>query len=217
MLYLDCSSGVSGDMLVGALIDLGADFDLIQNRLSHLADISIKRIKKRGVDSVKFNVVFNSNSKTYPELISELTKLKVSERVRDLANAILHTLALAESRVHKTNLEGVNLHEARDSLVDSVAVAIALESLDLLDTKISSSLVSVGRIAPATREIIHSHMIPVKEITRDEIATPTGMAILARIVDEFQTLPKIDGSRGHGAGEMDLHWPNVVAATWNKI
>lgn len=212
MLHLDCSYGVSGDMLVGALIDLGADFKPMKETLSGIAELSLKQVTKAGIRAKKFDVRFDSDSRSYTELVGEIEALDISDQAKKLSTGILHNLVIAESRVHRTPIERIHLHEARDSIVDAVAFSLALENLKLINSTISCSRVSTGIIAPATHEIIKNNSFPTKFLIDEEIATPTGMAILAAAVDEFtNSLPK--GRSGHGAGAMDLPHPNVLKVT----
>jgi len=203
---------VSGDMLVGALIDLGADFDRMKETLSDIAEISIRDVKKAGIRAKKFDAEFDSDSRNYIELIDDIEKLNIAEPVRILSTKILHGLARAESRVHNAPIERVHLHEASDCIVDAVAFSLALEDLNLLNSRISCSTVSIGRTAPATEEIITMNSIPTEFLINEEIATPTGVAILASVANRFNNSP-LNGRTGHGAGAMDLTHPNVLRAT----
>ncbi|MBU4201841.1 MAG: LarC family nickel insertion protein [Candidatus Altiarchaeales archaeon] len=212
MLHLDCSHGVSGDMLVGALIDLGADFKPMKETLSGIAKLSLRQVTKAGIQAKKFDVKFVSDSRSYTELLKEIDDLDISNQAKTLSKKILHSLAMAESRVHKTPLEQVHLHEARDSIVDAVAFSMALEGLGLLESQISYSMISIGTIAPATHDIIKNNSFPTKFLIDKEIATPTGMAILAAVANEFSNISP-GGRSGHGAGTMDLPHPNVLKAT----
>jgi len=211
MLYLDCSYGVSGDMIVGSLIDLGANPKVIKDALSKIAKIKIKKVIKSKIKSTKFDVKFDNEPKEYVDLIKIIENLKISKKAKDLSKNILKTLATAESKVHKVKLNDVHLHGASDSVVDAVAVSLALEDLNLLDSEIHSSVVSVGRLAPATLEIIKDSKIPIKIISDDEIATPTGVAILSAIVTDFNEI-RPNGKIGYGAGTRDFKYPNVLKA-----
>jgi len=212
MLHLDCSYGVSGDMLVGALIDLGADFKPMKETLSGIAELSLRDVTKAGIPAKKFDVRFDSDSRSYTELVGEIEALDISDQAKTLSTRILHSLAMAESRVHRTPLNEVHLHEARDSIVDAAAFSLALEGLGLLSSQISCSMISTGTTAPATREIIKNNSFPTKFLVDKEIATPTGVAILAATVSEFTSKAE-KGKTGHGAGTMDLPHPNVLKAT----
>lgn len=210
MLHIDCTNGASGDMLASALIDYGADAAKIKGILSKTADIKTKKISKKGVPATKFDVKFSPKSREYADLAGELDKLRISGKVKSLSKNILHTLAAAESKVHKKPLKKVHLHEAADCLVDAVTVALALEDLNLLDSKITATPVSVGRITPATEEIIRASKIPIRLKSDEEITTPTGAAILANIVCEYRESIPMQGRCGVGAGTMDFAYPNVL-------
>jgi len=214
MLHLDCSSGVAGDMLVGALIDLGAEFKPIEITLSDIAGISLRDVEKAGIQAKKFDVEFKPGSRNYIKLLGEIENMNLIKPVRTLSLKILNTLASAESRVHHTPLEKVHLHEASDCVVDAVAFSLALENLNLLNSRISCSTVSIGRTAPATGEIIAKNSLPTEFLINEEIATPTGVAILASVVNEFNDLSLNEKrKKGHGAGEMDFEYPNILRAT----
>ena len=199
-------------MLVGALIDLGADFKPMKETLSGIAELSLRQVTKAGIPAKKFDVKFVSDSRRYTELLKEIETLNISDQAKTLSTGILHNLATAESKVHRTPLNEVHLHEARDSIVDAVAFSLALEDLNLINSPISCSMISTGTIAPATQEIIKNNSFPTKFLIDEEIATPTGVAILAAAAKEFTSLQP-EGKTGHGAGTMDLPHPNVLKAT----
>jgi uncharacterized protein (TIGR00299 family) protein len=211
MIYLDCSAGVSGDMVVGALVDLGADERRIKKVLRPIASVGFKRVRRGGVRALKFNVDFKPKSGEYSGLVKSVKSLKMSRKVEGTALGILRQLAKAESSVHGVPLRRVHLHEAVDCVVDAVATALALEDLSALDSGVVSTPASVGFIAPATFEIIKSAEIPVRHVSDKEITTPTGAAILSVIATEYVgSVP--DGRAGCGAGSMRLSYPNVLKA-----
>lgn len=207
MLYLDCSNGVAGDMLVGALLDLGADRDKIIKTLRPIADITVAQVTKKGTHATDFKAKYISGKRSYPDLVAAIESLDLKRKTERLSKRILKTLALAESKAHNTPLSQVHLHEAADIIVDAVAVSCALE--DIRPERVESSTVSVGRLAPATKEILKLSKIPTQVISKDEITTPTGAAILANMVDRFVD-KKVNGKAGHGAGDMDFNYPNVL-------
>jgi len=220
MLYIDCFSGVSGDMLIGALIDLGADISVIKKTLldiNGVESVSASKINKGGIMASKFTLSYTPDSPRLDDLIGHVDDLKISQDAKELSRNILKTLGVAESKVHNVNLNEVHLHDAVDCIVDAVAVSLALEDLNLINEKICSSEVSCGFIAPATRSIIDDHGIHVRIKSEKEITTPTGVAILANITDKFedetkfrQHKKKFSGRTGYGAGDMDLSHPNVL-------
>jgi len=198
-------------MLISALIDLGADFEKIREKLSGVADLSVRDVKKLGVKAKKFDAKFRVGKRRYIDLDREIQDLNVSEKTKILARNILRELAISEARVHNKDINEVHLHDAIDCVVDAVAVALALEDLKLIDKEIYCSVVSVGKLAPATLEIIRKNSIPIKFISDKEITTPTGVAILSNIVTEFKEVELV-GREGYGAGNMDLKRPNVLRA-----
>ena len=212
MLYVNCFSGVSGDMLIGALIDLGADTNVIKKTLldiNGVESIGASKVKKKGVMASKFTLSYIPNSPRLDDLLGQVDDLDISEDVKELAGNILNTIGKAESKAHNVNLNEVHLHDAVDCFVDAIAVSVALENLDLIDGEIYSSMVSCGFIAPVTGLIINDHGIPIEIKSTKEITTPTGAAILANIVDEFNK-KRFAGRTGYGAGDMDLPYPNVL-------
>ncbi len=210
MLYLECASGMSGDMFVGALAALGADERLIKRRLKPVAAVSFMRVRRHGVAAVKFNVRYRAGAAGYAHLASQIRGLRMKRAAEHLALSILRILAEAEARVHGVPLRRVHLHEAADSVVDASASALALESLGLLDGPVASSLVQCGGLAPATYEIVREYGIPVRFRSDRELLTPTGAAILAAIVTDWGAMEY--SGWGAGAGGMRLPWPNVVKA-----
>ncbi|MFC2162969.1 nickel insertion protein, partial [Candidatus Altiarchaeota archaeon] len=112
---------------------------------------------------------------------------------------------------HEVPVEEVHLHEAVDCVVDAVATALALNDLGHIDGIVKATPMGVGDIAPATMHIIVSQEIPVTHFSGREVATPTGAAIAAAIVDEYTTaIPT--GAKGNGAGTMKCPYPNIVSA-----
>ncbi|MFH1055115.1 MAG: LarC family nickel insertion protein [Candidatus Altiarchaeota archaeon] len=217
MIYLDCSSGVSGDMFAGALLGMGADIRKIRKALKPIAEVSSRKVRKRGAAAVKFDVKFNPKSRAYADLVRSVKKLKLKSGVESLVLRILGILAQAESKAHGITLSRVHLHEAADCVVDAVASGLALDELNLLDEVFVSSTVSCGFLAEATKQIIREYGIPVKFVSDRELLTPTGAAIIAAVVSEYKSAEYIEC--GSGAGTMDLPWPNVlrVARIHSKV
>lgn len=212
MLFLDCSKGIAGDMFVGSLIDLGADKKKIIQALEGVAEINVSRTVKKGVNATRFKVKYSQKKALYPDLVETIKSIGLPDKAENTALSILGKLAEAESRAHEVELSRVHLHEAADSVVDAVASAVALHDLNLLGSKIRASTVSVGRLAPATAEIIKAYSIPIKYVSGEEITTPTGAAILASLVSDYSGDSYIEGSCGYGAGERDFSYPNVFRA-----
>ena len=217
MIYLDCSSGMSGDMFAAALADLGADQKRIVKALKPIAKVRFRQVKKRGVAAVGFDVGFDPDSHYYVDLVKSVKGLRLGKKTERLALRILRILAEAESKAHDVPLDRVHLHEAVDCTVDAVAAAVALESLGIVEGEVRSSVVSCGMIAPATRLILEEYGIPVRFVSEREILTPTGAAILAALASGYGEMRY--ENPGIGAASMDLPWPNVlrVSQVWPKV
>jgi pyridinium-3,5-bisthiocarboxylic acid mononucleotide nickel chelatase len=237
LLVIDPSvAGVSGDMFVAALVDLGADKNKVLNAMlsvrKHISGCTNLRIRFLKVRSggftalkvsmqIKEAVLERSGEELTSALENTLTDLPLSNTAKRFAGQALRTLILAEGLLHgaRRNLGSIHLHEAGsiDTLLDIVASAVALDDLQVFEEKVKivctpiavgggSFSFSHGRVsspAPATLEIAKSFgLIIVGGPVKQELATPTGLAILANLVDEsLPFYPRIKPLRvGLGAG-----------------
>lgn len=233
-LYFDCSlSGISGDMTLGALIDLGADITAIEKKISTLPiepfSLQVKGIVKKGIYSQQFAVVEKEDERatnhrhysTIKKMIEDAEAL--TDREKELSIKIFQPIAEAEAKIHHQSMEKVHFHEvgAVDSIVDIIGTAIALEQLGIDKVIASPVVVGSGTIhidhgvypipAPATLEILKD--VPLESTTiRGELTTPTGAGILKGLVDEFGPMPSMIVNKiGYGAGQKDFpHHPNVL-------
>ncbi|MCA9113954.1 MAG: nickel pincer cofactor biosynthesis protein LarC [Planctomycetaceae bacterium] len=217
--YLDCSMGISGDMTLGALIDLGIDADAIRAGIESLGlpgvELVTETVIRGGFRSTKIHV-------KHPEQhahrhLSDITRLieeagALSQSQKDLALRIFAAVASAEARVHGMTIDSVHFHEvgAIDSIVDIVGAAIAFDLLDA--DQILCSPVPTGRgqvridhgvctvPTPGTAELLRG--MPLADVPVEaELTTPTGAAILSVMVDRFAPLPAMTiESIGYGAG-----------------
>ncbi|KGG79869.1 hypothetical protein Y919_09510 [Caloranaerobacter azorensis H53214] len=239
ILYYDCFSGISGDMNLGAMIDLGVDKEYLINELSKLNldseyEIRIRRENKKGIDGTKVDVILknkydHSHNHTHSHTHRNLKDIEdiinsssLNENVKKLSIDMFIKIAQAEAKVHGKSLYEVHFHEvgAVDSIVDIVGAAICIDYLKV--DKIMASHVQVGGgfvncahglipvPAPATVEILKG--IPIKSgIVPFETTTPTGAAILAVNVDEFTDEMNFTIEKiGYGIGSRDLKIPNVL-------
>jgi len=232
-LYLDCQAGVSGDMTVAALLDIGVPLEYLESELGKLhlpADsyrISVAATKRHGIAALKFDVAVSGQQthRHYTDIIELLSASSLSERAKEFSSRIFRRLAEAEARVHGVPVEAVHFHEvgAVDSIVDIVGVAICLDFLNIGHISISSLPLCSGFIecehgllplpAPATAELLKG--IPVHgTVGPGERVTPTGAAIVAALADSFgapgeMTIEKV----GTGAGGKDFpDRPNILRA-----
>lgn len=240
ILYLDCFSGISGDMTVAALVDAGADKSYIEKELSRIKlepySLEWKRVVKRGISSQKFDVILDpshppKHHRHYSEIVKVIQSAGFNARVTLLSLAIFEKIGIAEAKIHDIPMEKVHFHEvgAIDSIVDIVGVALAIDSLQI--EKIYASPVPLGSgtihinhgiypvPAPATLEMMRG--VPIASTNYSlELTTPTGAGIISGIVDEFSKSfpPMIVEAIGYGAGTRDLpNQPNVLRVVIGKI
>lgn len=221
--YFDCISGISGDMTLGALVDLGADVAAIESavRSMGLPDLSIRSetVKKRGFRAISVHIDHppehaHRHLHHITEMIDRATE--VPPAAKETAHQIFQKVAEAEAKVHGSTLEKVHFHEvgAIDSIADIVGTAVAMHSLGI-ETVIASPIptgtgeitIAHGRVsipAPATAELLKGIPVVTSDI-RAELTTPTGAAILKACATSFGPLPSMTMTAvGYGAGTMDL-------------
>ncbi len=230
ILFYDCFAGISGDMNLGALVDLGVDAKFLEQELGKLNiegfRLDVKPDMRKGISGTKVTVVIENQEnekhrhlRHIEELINNST---LSDRIKEKALAIFNLVAEAEAKVHNISKEKVHFHEvgALDSIADIVGAAICQEALEV--DEIHSSPVQLGGgfvkcahgmmpvPAPATAEIIRD--LPVKSgLVEYEATTPTGAAILAATVDHFSSSPEMKVIKtGYGIGQIDKDIPNVL-------
>lgn len=230
ILYYDCFAGISGDMNLGALIDLGVDKNYLIAELEKLNiegfHLEIKQDQRRGINGTRAKVVIENQENEKHRHLRHIEELindsELPERVKINSLKIFDLIAVAEAKVHNISKEKVHFHEvgALDSIADIVGAAICLDYLKV-DKVISSSIQLGGGTvkcahgimpvpAPATANIVMN--IPVKTgLVNHEATTPTGAAILVATVDEFSD--KIDfpiTKTGYGIGYYDSEVANVL-------
>jgi len=204
-IYLDCFSGISGDMLLGALLDSGASFELLQDSIAALKIDARLRCSKKIVQGISCSS-FGVESPAAPPLrhlaqIEEIIQLSaLSEQVKDRSLAVFMRLAEAEALVHGVDPAHIHFHEvgAVDTLVDVVGTFICLNDLGV-DKVYSSPLpwsegfvsISHGRYplpAPATANLLRGFPC-VFSSAGIELVTPTGAALLTQIASPGSDLP----------------------------
>jgi len=231
ILYYDCFAGISGDMNLGAMIDLGVDAAYLESELEKLNikgfHLEITKDLRRGISGTKAAVIVENpdnekhrHLRHVEEIINNST---LSETVKANSLKIFKLIAFAEAKVHKIAVERVHFHEvgALDSIADIVGAAICLDFLKV--DKVLSSPIQLGGgtvqcahgimpvPAPATALIVEN--IPVKlGLVQHEATTPTGAAILVATVDEFTELINFPITKtAYGIGHRDVsEVPNVL-------
>ncbi len=226
--YFDCFSGVSGDMVLGSLVDAGLPLAKLKSELQKVpvGRFEICRVRKPGGirgTNIRVEVSREPEADDYRSLDSAIKKSRLSKPVRETARAIFACLARAEASVHGVPLDRVHFHEvgAADSVVDVVGAAIGFDFFDLGEIHSSPLPMSRGVIkcahgtlpvpAPATLEILKG--IPLeRSAVKEEIVTPTGAAILASTASHFGDCPLQRVDRvGYGFGDRVIPgMPNAL-------
>jgi hypothetical protein len=231
ILYFDCFAGISGDMTVGALLELGVPIEYLREQLSGLPlphssyRIGVEKVRRQGIAATRFVVQVEEHQphRTYTDIAGMLEQSSLAERVKETAQRIFFRLAEAESKVHGVDIGHVHFHEvgAVDSIVDIVAAAICLDYLDIGEFRAAPLPYGSGWIetahgrlpvpAPATAELLQG--VPVHfDVGPGERVTPTGAAILTTLASGFGSPPamRVDAV-GYGAGTREFpDIPNLL-------
>ena len=227
--FVDCYSGVSGDMLLGAIVDAGVPLATLAEGLAGLSvrdefRLESEEVRRAGIRATKVHVVAAParHHRPFREVRAVVQGGGLPAAVRDRALAVLERLAVAEGHIHGAAPEAVELHEvgAIDSIVDIVGTVLGLALLGIDELHVSSVPVSTGSItssghrlpapAPATLAILAEAGIPTRPFGEGrELVTPTGAAILATLGLVGQPAMIVDRV-GYGAGDADFDWPNVL-------
>ncbi len=227
-ILFDPFSGASGDMIIGAFIDLGADVVKVKEAIEIAADVKVEFSKtiKKGIAASSVNVTtIKDGSSTLDEIISRIKASGLSEPVVSDAISVFNILGKAEAKVHGTTLEKLHFHELgqEDAIADIAGACAAFHDLGLKDYRIYCTPISVGMgfiefshgkfpvPAPAALEILKEYSLPWRLGPVDgELLTPTGAALLAYFVNEKGVCPFMKTEHiGYGAGSRDLFTPNV--------
>jgi len=230
ILFYDCFAGISGDMNLGALVDLGVDPGYLSGELEKLNiegfRLEVGRDIRKGISGTKVTVVVEHPENEKHRHLSHIEQLinasSLSDAIKTKSLAIFNRVAEAEAKVHNIPKEEVHFHEvgALDSIADIVGAAICQEYLEVDEIQASPVQLGGGFVkcahgvmpvpAPATAEIVAD--MPVKTgLVEYEATTPTGAAILAATVDRF--VPGMDlvvHRTGYGIGQRDGEIPNVL-------
>src|SRR5271168_2081234 len=221
--YFDCFSGISGDMVLGALVDAGADLRAIESELRKLGlegwEISASKVKRGQIYATQVKVETTEGHHHHRGLsviLQRIEKAKLEPRVAERVRKIFTRLAEAEAKVHRMPLEKVHFHEvgAVDSIVDIVGAAIGFELLGIDEFSCSALDVGAGQVktahgllpvpAPATAELLKGAPMFTSGIAK-ELVTPTGAAIATTLSTRYAEIPEMTlKSIGYGAGSADL-------------
>lgn len=220
--YLDCFSGVSGDMLLGALLHAGLDRQLLTKELAKLhldgLEFLVETKSDNAISGIKVTISSDRRQefRTLPAILHILEISELDQDIINRASDVFRTLARAEAKVHDIPIERVHFHEvgALDTIVDVVGTVIGLHHLGISRLFCSFLPTSHGFVkcahgllplpAPAVCELLQG--VPTYGVDlRQELITPTGAALVATLVDDFGPLPPMAITKtGYGAGSHTL-------------
>ncbi len=235
--HLDCSTGISGDKFLGALIDAGFDRDRLIAAMGQLGipseDVLIERTTSCSIESVTVRLSSEADDTVPPvrhlaEIRDLIAKAGLADAVAERALSVFQLLAESESRVHGVGVEEVQFHEigAVDTILDVVGVALGLADLGIDHLVCTPIAVGAGTVtcshgvlpipAPATAQLLLGvPTVPGPSLANNqpagELTTPTGAALIRTFASAFGPLPPmVPSAIGYGAGARDLGFPNVA-------
>ncbi|MCK5235785.1 MAG: nickel pincer cofactor biosynthesis protein LarC [Deltaproteobacteria bacterium] len=222
VLYLECYAGISGDMFLASMIDLGVKRTTLSRELKKLDlkgyKLEVTKQKRHSIEATRFKVRTEQETKhrTFKTIKGIINKSTLKKSVKELAVEIFRNLALAEAKVHGIAPEKVHFHEvgAVDSIVDIVGAAVAyieLGSPELYASHIPTGSGTTNTMhgvmpipAPATLELLRGIPLATSKVKK-ELTTPTGAAIIKTLSKGFGPMPEMSIiSAGYGAGGKDF-------------
>ena len=234
--YLDCFSGISGNMFLGALVDAGLPEAVLRDAIAKIDlkgfSIKIKPVDKWGIRATHLDV--DLTSKHHHRGLADILKLiraaELPDAVKDKACLVFERLGKAEAKVHGMPLDKVHFHEvgAVDAIIDIVGTVFGFHYLGV--ERIYCSPLRVGRgfvkaahgimpiPAPATAELLHGIPWYPGDIDK-ELVTPTGAALVAELCSGFGDRPSgfLAEKTAYGAGTWDLVIPNVMRLSLGSL
>ncbi|MDY6876259.1 MAG: nickel pincer cofactor biosynthesis protein LarC [Chloroflexota bacterium] len=226
--YFDCFSGISGDMMLGALVDAGWAVEDLRRELDGLGisgyEIEARKVKKHGITGTKIDVHVTEDGveRKLRDIVAIIDGSDMAEEIKESGKRIFTRLATVEARIHQASLETIHFHEVGglDAIVDVVGSLLGLRSLGVQKVYASPLPLGKGFIrcahgtipvpAPATLELVKGIPVHGRDIEA-ELVTPTGAAIITTLSQSFGPPPlMIVENIGYGAGYRDLAIPNLL-------
>ncbi|SMD06326.1 nickel pincer cofactor biosynthesis protein LarC [Sporomusa malonica] len=236
-IYLDCFAGISGNMLLGALVDIGAPEELLRAELAKLPvtgyELTIARVDKGGISALYLDVQVDEHGhhhRNLADIMAIIDGSTLTPAVKETSKQIFTRLAEAEAKVHGVSINEIHFHEvgAVDSIVDIIGIAWALDYLSVKQIYASRLHVGSGFVkcahglipvpAPATAELLRGIPFYQGDIAK-ELVTPTGAVVLATLGNSYGQMPEgfISCQVGYGAGTWELDIPNVLRLYLGEI
>ena len=233
-LHIDCPTGVAGDMLLAALLDLGVPEAVIEAPLADLGlagfyQLRIEERRSAGLRGLSITVRAlepDPPHRQWADIRQRIEAATLDHALQQRVLAVFEALAEAEAAVHGTSPDSVHFHEvgAMDALVDVVGVCAAMEHLAPLQITCTAPPAGHGSVktahgrlpvpVPAVLELARRHQIPLRhdrDLPPGELTTPTGLALLSVLVDQFSPPHRFTpGAIGIGLGHRELDRPNLL-------
>jgi uncharacterized protein (TIGR00299 family) protein len=226
--YFDCFSGISGNMILGALVDAGLDVERLKQELARLKvsgySLEARTVQRRGLRGIHVQVMVTEEQpqRHLHDIEEIIAGSDMPDPVKGLSLAVFLRLAEAEAHVHGMAVEQVHFHEvgAVDAIVDVVGAALGIWLLEVQQVYASPLHVGRGTVksehgvlpvpAPATLQLLQGVPIYGRDVDA-ELVTPTGAAIITAIAEGFGEAPAMQVAQiGYGAGTHDLALPNLL-------
>ncbi|HEV8534307.1 MAG TPA: LarC family nickel insertion protein [Candidatus Limnocylindria bacterium] len=228
--YFDAASGVSGDMLLGSLLDAGAPLGAVREALGALGvgeEVALRLDERRAgafrVAHLSVDLASTSRERHVPEILSAIDRSGLSSRVRERSRGTVDRLAQVESRLHGKPIEELHLHElsAADTLADIVGFWVAAEALAIDEIQASPINVGGGEVrfshgrfgvpAPATAELLKGVPAYGSDDAGMELTTPTGAALIVTAARRFGAMPPMTIERiGYAVGSRESDPPLIL-------
>ncbi|MBE9482397.1 MAG: nickel pincer cofactor biosynthesis protein LarC [Chloroflexi bacterium] len=226
--YFDCFSGVSGDMILGALLDAGLDIRELEAGLGKLKisgyKLKAEKTARKGISGTKFSVdiIEQDVERRLKDIVEIINQSDLDDDIKDLSKKTFKELATVEASIHGKSIDEIHFHEVGglDSIIDVIGSLISIKKLGI--EAIYSSKIHVGTgflecqhgvlpvPAPATLALLEG--IPIYSTGIEaELATPTGVCVLKTLSQDFGIMPEMKVEKvGYGAGSRELEIPDLL-------
>ncbi len=216
--YFNCSSGISGDMIISSCLDCGIDKIQFEKELKRNLKLKnwkliVKKVKKGHIKATQINFLTDKKFASIEQMKNIIYKSRFSQNIKNKSIEIFDLIIDTESKIHKLPKNKLHLHELNslDTILDIMGSLWLIAKLGV--EKILSSEINIGNPAPVTGEIIRCKKIPVFSSTpKYELTTPTGIAIISTLADFSMLMPVMKIEKvGYGAGSFEVeNSPNVL-------
>jgi uncharacterized protein (TIGR00299 family) protein len=232
--YFDCFAGISGDMILGALIDAGLKVEELKGQLSKIPlppyEFRTKKVQKRGISGTGVEIVSKKKEekRSLEEILKIIKKSRLNGEIKEEARRIFTRLAVAEGKIHGKRKGDVHLHELGnlDAIIDIVGALSGVRLLKIKKVYSSSLHLGSGFLeclhgtlpvpAPATLELLKGIPVYGRDI-EGELVTPTGAVLITSLSSHFGEMPSMKIERiGYGAGSSNFSIPNLLRVIIGK-